>query len=69
MPDGVSVNLERSFRLCDACMARRYSAAWEHMLRGETLRLLAALSKGDRDTLSRFAHRMLRDVPEAEVCA
>ena len=57
----------RNFRLWDAQNSRRYSAAWGHVFRDEMRALLQAQKMGQREALQRFAERLAREVPSAEI--
>jgi len=59
----------RNFRLWDAQNSRRYSAAWGHVFRDEMRALLQAQKMGQREALQRFAERLAREVPSAEIRA
>ena len=59
----------RNFRLWDAQNSRRYSAAWGHVFRDEMRSLLQAKKMGQREALERFALRLAREVPSAEIRA
>jgi hypothetical protein len=59
----------RNFRLWDAQNSRRYSAAWGHVFRDKMRALLQAQKMGQIEALQRFAVRVAREVPSAEICA
>ena len=59
----------RSFRVWDAQHSRRYSAAWGHVFLDELRSLLQAKKMGQREALARFALRLAREVPSAEIRA
>jgi hypothetical protein len=65
----LSENWPRTWRMWDSQMARRHGASWGHMLRDEMRRLQFLNSAGDGEASSKFARRLEREVPRAEIRA
>jgi hypothetical protein len=62
-------NWPRTWRMWDAQMARKHGASWGHMMRDEMRRLQHLKSAGDGEAFKRFARRLEREVPRAEIRA
>ena len=62
-------NWPRTWRMWDAQMARRHGASWGHMMRDEMRKLQCLKCAGDGEAFTKFARRLEREVPRAEVRA
>ena len=69
LPDIVSENLERIWRLWDASQPRAFGAAWGHKYRDDMLRSQRARAAGDASALQRYLDHLVRSMQRAEITA